>query len=61
MSLTWSELESQRRVAKEPTAKSEIDELRALADRNLRDAALPGYRPTAGSAWPTTRPARSPP
>ena len=39
--MTWRELEQQRRVAKEPTTKSEIDELRALADRNLQDAALP--------------------
>ncbi|MEW6252062.1 MAG: hypothetical protein AB1716_15595 [Planctomycetota bacterium] len=39
--MTWSELETQRRVVKEPTTKSEIDELRALAARNLRDAALP--------------------
>ena len=39
--MTWSELERQRRVAKEATSKSEIDELRALAERNLKDAALP--------------------
>ena len=40
--MTWTELESQRRVAPEPAAKSEIDQLRALAERNLADAALPG-------------------
>ena len=39
--MTWTEFENQRRVAKEPTTKSEIDELRALAERNLKDAALP--------------------
>ncbi len=39
--MTWSELENQRRVVREPTTKSEIDELRALAERNLKDAALP--------------------
>jgi hypothetical protein len=39
--MTWSELEKQKRVAKEPTTKSEIDELRALAGRNLKDAAVP--------------------
>lgn len=41
MSVTWNELEQQRRVAPEPTTKSEIDDLRALAQRNLQDAALP--------------------
>ena len=39
--MTWTELENQRRIAKEATTKSEIDELRALAERNLKDAALP--------------------
>jgi hypothetical protein len=39
--MTWSELEKQKRIAKEPTTKSEIDALRALAARNLKDAALP--------------------
>lgn len=39
--MTWSELEKHKRVAKEPTSKSEIDELHALAKRNLKDAALP--------------------
>jgi uncharacterized protein (UPF0332 family) len=40
--MTWGELEQQRRVAREPTTKSEIDDLRALAQRNLQDAAIPG-------------------
>lgn len=40
--MTWSELERQRRVSREPTAKSEIDQLLALVDRNLQDAALRG-------------------
>jgi uncharacterized protein (UPF0332 family) len=40
--MTWSELQQQRRVAKEPTTKSEIDNLRALAQRNLEDAAVSG-------------------
>lgn len=43
--MTWSELETQRRVAKEPTSKTEIDELRALCRRNLRDASLQGLSP----------------
>ncbi|MEE9293742.1 MAG: hypothetical protein V3W34_02090 [Phycisphaerae bacterium] len=43
--MTWSELEKQRRVAKEPARKSEIDELRALAGRNLKDASLEGLSP----------------
>ena len=40
--MTWNELEKQRRVAKETTSKSEIDQLRALAGRNLQDATLEG-------------------
>jgi hypothetical protein len=40
--MTGSELEKQKRVAKEPTTRSEIDELGALAERNLRDAGLAG-------------------
>jgi hypothetical protein len=40
--MTWSELEKQERVAKEPTTRSEIDELGALAERNLKDAGLAG-------------------
>ncbi len=43
--MTWSELEKQQRVAKEPARKSEIDELRALAGRNLQDASLEGLSP----------------
>jgi len=39
--VTWNELENQRRIVREPTTKFEIDELRALAERNLKDAALP--------------------
>lgn len=39
--MTWNELEKQKRVAREPTTKSEIDELLALVERNLKDAALP--------------------
>jgi len=41
MRMTWNELEQQKRVTVEPTTKSEIDDLRALARRNLQDAALP--------------------
>ena len=41
MSMTLSELASQRRVAAEPASRQELDELRALAARNLQDAALP--------------------
>jgi len=43
--MTWSELEQQRRVVKEPAGKSEIDELRAMAVRNLQDASLEGLSP----------------
>ena len=42
MSMTLSELLQQRRVAAEPTTKQELENLRALATRNLQDAALPG-------------------
>ncbi len=45
MRMTWSELAKQKRVAKEPTTKSEIDALRALADRDLKDAALAQLSP----------------
>jgi len=40
--MTWNELLKQKRVAAEPATKQELDELRALAGRNLQDAALPG-------------------
>ncbi len=43
--MTWKELANQRRIAAESTSKSEIDELFGVADRNLRDAALPGLSP----------------
>jgi len=39
--MTWEELEQQKRVAGEPTSKSEIGELLAIVERNLNDAALP--------------------
>ena len=42
MNMTWNELLQQRRVAAEPASKQELDGLRALARRNLQDAALPG-------------------
>ncbi|MFQ5353016.1 MAG: SAV_6107 family HEPN domain-containing protein [Candidatus Binatia bacterium] len=43
--MTWGELEQQRRVVKEPAGKSDIDELRAMAVRNLQDASLEGLSP----------------
>ena len=39
--MTWNDLVQQRRVAPESTSKQELDDLRALVDRNLNDAALP--------------------
>ncbi len=38
--MTWNELKNQRRVVAEPTTRAEIEELRALAGRNLQDASL---------------------
>ena len=45
MSMTWNELVQQKRVAAEPATKQELDELRALVQRNLQDAALRGLSP----------------
>jgi hypothetical protein len=38
--MTWNELENERRIVAEPTTRAEIEELRALAARNLQDASL---------------------
>lgn len=38
--MIWEELLAQRRVAREPTDREEIERLRALAQRNLKDAAI---------------------
>ena len=43
--MTWSELGAQRRLAREPASRTEIEELRALAKRNLREASLEGLSP----------------
>ena len=37
--MTWNDHVQQRRVAPESTSKQELDDLRALVDRNLNDAA----------------------
>ena len=38
--MTWKRLLAERRVAEEPSSKDEIDNLRQLARRNLKDAAV---------------------
>lgn len=39
---TWKKLLADHRVALEPTSKKELDELRAMAATNLKDAAVRG-------------------
>jgi hypothetical protein len=39
--MTWNKLLAEKRVVTEPTTKQELDDLRAVVDRNLHDAALP--------------------
>ncbi len=43
--MTWRELEDQGRAARHVTSKRELDDLRAVVDRNLRDAAIAGISP----------------
>lgn len=43
--MNWNELVQQKRVTAEPSSKNEIDQLQALAARNLADAALPNLSP----------------
>jgi len=40
--MTWQELLTQGRIAREPTSRSELLELKSIAERSLADANLPG-------------------
>src|SRR3954471_19318310 len=42
MSMTWPKLLAANRVAREPTSKQELDELREMAALNLKDANVDG-------------------
>src|SRR5882672_1053369 len=42
MSTTWAKLLAANRVAREPTSKQELDELREMAELNLQDAGVEG-------------------
>jgi len=42
MSMSWTKLLADKHVAREPTHKSELDDLRALVARNLDDAQVRG-------------------
>ena len=39
--MTWQELLKEKRIEVMPTGKAELDDLRAVAERSLKDAALP--------------------
>lgn len=45
MSSTWENLLAQRRVAREAAGREEIESLRALAERNMTDAAIEAADP----------------
>ena len=40
--MTWEELLTQQRAAREPSSKEELAELRSAAEQALRDASVPG-------------------
>ena len=40
--MTWKELLTQQRAAREPSSKEELAELRPAAEQALRDASVPG-------------------
>jgi hypothetical protein len=40
--MSWKKLLAEKRVAAEPTSKKELDELRAMAAANLKDARVAG-------------------
>jgi uncharacterized protein (UPF0332 family) len=40
--MSWRKLKASRRVQEHETSPQELDDLRAIVDRDLRDAALPG-------------------
>ena len=42
MSMSWAKLLAANRVAREPTSKQELDELREMAALNLQDASVKG-------------------
>src|SRR4051794_37929115 len=42
MSKTWNDLLTARRVAREPSSRQELDEIRAMIATNLKDANVPG-------------------
>jgi hypothetical protein len=42
MSKNWNDLLTERRVAREPSSRQELDEIRAMIATNLKDANVPG-------------------
>ena len=54
--MTWNELLAEKRVETHMTTKQELDDLRSVVERNLRDATTRNSPPTTDSQWLTRRP-----
>jgi hypothetical protein len=56
--MTWAKLLADNRVTALPPNKAELDNLRSIVARSLKDVIAVGLPPITGSSWPMTPPGR---
>lgn len=56
--MSWKKLLADKRVTQLRSSKAEMDNLRSIATRSMKDMIVPGCRQTRDSLWRTMLPVR---